>query len=296
MEEMLRLFHYDLTGKRLYGPDESRSFRLSHFYGEGAPENELQFLEFLTNQYHLNPRPRLILIVEGEGERRHIPRIAGDILKCPLERVGIQIEMLRGMGEARKVERLIDHYHYRQTIVYVILDNENNARKLRKRLLEARSKYPDVPGRITKPEYVFLWEKCFEFDNFSDEESAGALTTVASGRYAFAPTEVAQARARFGRVKDPLSCLYGQNVGYGLNKPGLVKALVQGMLENPQAEFDTAGKPVRPITSKIWEVIQLAARNYQPVRLKDWQETQQGEFIRGTKMDTSTVGGPGDKS
>jgi hypothetical protein len=296
MEEMLRLFYYDLTGERLYGPDESMSFRLSHFYGEGVPEDELQFLELLTNRYHLNPRPQLLLLVEGESEYRQIPRIAKELLGYRMEQVGIRIEMLTGIGEAKKVERLIDHYHYRQTIVYLILDNENNARNRRKRLLEARSKYRDVPGRITKPEYVFLWEKCFEFDNFSDEEIVGAMTTVAGARYTFTPTEVAQARVRFGREKDPLSSLYLRKVGYGLNKSNLIEALVQMMLDNPQAEFDAEGRPVRPITGKIWEVIQLAARNYQPVRLKDWRATQQSGSIRGRKEDSSLGEGSKDKS
>lgn len=296
MEEMLRLFYHDLTGEKLCGPDESPGWRLSDFYGEGVPDNELQYLEFLTNKYHLNPRPRLLLLVEGEGERQQVPRIAQELLGYRMERVGIQVETLMGIGEVKKLERLIDHYHYRQTIVYLILDNENNAPKLRKRLLEARSKYPDVPGRITKPNYIFLWEKCFEFDNFSDEEIAGALTTVAGGRYTFTPTEVAQARARFGRVKDPLSSLYRQKVGYGLNKPGLVEALVKGMLDNPRAEFDPEGKPARPIAAKIWDVIKLATKNYQPVRLKHWRETQQSGFIRGSKVGYSPAGSSDDKN
>jgi hypothetical protein len=295
MEEMLRLFYHDLTGEKLCGPDESPRWRLSYFYGEGVPENELQFLELLTNQYHLNPRPRLILVVEGDGEYHQIPRIARDLLGCPLERLGIQIEMLRGIGEGEKIERLIDHYHYRQTIVFLILDNENNARNLRERLLRARSKYPDVPGTITKPEYIFLWEKSFEFDNFSDEEIAAAMTKVAGRRYSIAAEEVARARTGFGKQKDPLSTLYNQKTKYGLNKPNLMEALVQAMLDSPQVEFDIAGKPTRPITSKILEVIQLAARNYQPTRLKDWRETQQGAFIRGSKVDSSTARGSGDK-
>lgn len=296
MEEMLRLFYHDLTGEKLCGPDESPSWRLSHFYGEGVPENELRFLEFLTNQYHLNPRPRLLLLVEGKGERQQIPRIARELLGCPMERVGIQVETLMGLGEATKLDRMIDHYHYRQTVVYLILDNENNARMLRERLLRTRSKYPDVPGTITKAEYVFLWEKCFEFDNFSDEEIAAGMTGVAGGRYAFMATEVAQARAKFGQRGDPLSAFYEHKVGHRLNKPDLIERLVQDVLANPAADFDAEGKPKRPIATKILEIIRLAAKNYQPVRLKDWRETQQSGFIRGTKVDSSPAEGSDDKS
>jgi hypothetical protein len=288
MEEMLRFFYQGLTGERLYAPDESPDWRPSDFYGEQVPENELLYLEFLTNQYHLNPRPRLLLFVEGDCERQEIPRIARELLGCPLERVGIQVEPLQGIGEARKLERLIDHYHYRQTIVYVIVDNEDNAKTWRDRLLRAKSKHPEISGMtITKSDYVFVWEKSFEFDNFSVDEIAAAMTKVAGKRYEFTAGEVAQARAKFGQQRDRLSDLYEQKLGYDLKKPRLAETLVQAMLDNPVGEFNAERMPKRPITAKIWEIIQLAAKNYQPIRLKDWQATQQGEFLRGAKEDIS---------
>lgn len=292
MEEMLRLFYQDLTGVSLCPPDESPDWRRSDFYGEGVPEDELQYLEFLTNQYHLNPRPRLLLFVEGPGEGQQFPRIARELLGYPMERVGIQVETLWGITEAGKLERLIDHYHYRQTIVYLILDNENRARQLRDKLLAAKSKYPEVPGTITKPELIFLWEKCFEFDNFSDEEIAGAMTKAAEIWYTFTAAEVTRARAQFGQRGDPLSDLYRQKANYALDKPRLAEALVQAMLENPAGEFDAEGRPTRRITAKILEVIQLATKNYQPIRLEDWRSTQKGGFLRGANRGSSTPENP----
>lgn len=293
MEEMLRLFYQDLTGEKLFAPDESPMWRRSDFYGEWVPENELQYLEFLTNQYHLNPRPRLLLFVEGKCEHQEIPRIARELLGYPLERVGIQLEPLGGIGEAEKLERLIDHYHYRQTIVYVIVDNENNSKEWRNRLLRAKSKFPDVPGTITKSEYVFVWERSFEFDNFSDNEIAAAMTEVAGKRYTFAEKEIAQARAKFGQGRDPLSDLYNQKLAaYGLNKPKLAETLVQAMLDNPAGELNAEGMPKRQITAKIWEIIQLATTNYQPVCLKDWRENQRGEFLRGAREVSSVPEDP----
>lgn len=256
------------------------------------PENELQYLEFLTNQYHLNPRPRLLLFVEGECERQEIPRIARKLWGYSLEQVGIQLEPLGGIGEVEKLERLIDHYHYRQTIVYLILDNENKAKRWRERLLRAKSKFPDVPGTITKSEYVFVWEKSFEFDNFSDDEITAAMTEIGEKRYEFRAGEIAQARAKFGQQRDPLSDLYKQKLGYGLSKPKLAEALVQRILDNPAGEFNAEGMSKHPITVKIWEIIQLAVKNYQPVRLKDWRATQQGEFIRGARGASSAPEDP----
>ncbi len=51
-------------------------------------------------------------------------------------------------------------------------------------------------------------------------------------------------------------------------------------------EIDVAGNLLRPITSKIWELIQLANKNYQPIRLEDWRRIQQGQFLRGPKDDS----------
>ncbi len=280
MEEMLRLFYKDLTGDVLCRPGESPRFKRSDFYGEGVPENELQFLEFLTNQYHLNPRPRLILLVEGEGERQEIPRIARELMGIRLERVGIRVEDLRGIGGASKLERFIDHYHYLQTIVYVILDNDQGGRKLQRELLKARSKYPGVKGGVTKPELLFLWQKSFEFDNFTDIELAEGMTEVAGHRLEFSEEEVRAARERFGRGKDPLSDLYEKRLSYALNKPELARTLVTQILAGPESELDQTGKPHRRVVTKIGELIQLAARNYQPVRLTDWERTQQSEFLR----------------
>ncbi|MBZ0159421.1 MAG: hypothetical protein K8G79_04670 [bacterium] len=107
------------------------------------------------------------------------------------------------------------------------------------------------------------------------------MTRVAEKRYSFTEAEVTRARGQFGQRGDPLSDLYRQKANYTLDKPRLAEARVQVMLENPAGEFDAEGRPKHPITAKIWEVIQLAAKNYQPIRLKDWQASQQGGFLCG---------------
>lgn len=137
--------------------------------------------------------------------------------------------------------------------------------------------------------------KCFEFDNFPDKEIAGAMTSVAEMRYTFTEAEVTRARAQFGQQGDPLSDLYRQKANYTLDKPRLAEALVQVMLENPAGEFNAEGRPKRPITAKILEIIQLATNNYQPVCLKDWSENQRGEFLRGAREASSAPEDPAGK-
>ena len=98
MEHMLRLFYEDLTGDKLYPPDESPMWKKDNFYGEGVTENELQHLEYLTNRYHLNPRPKLILIAEGHGEESEFPRLVEGLFGLTFPRLGIEIRNIQGVG------------------------------------------------------------------------------------------------------------------------------------------------------------------------------------------------------
>ena len=66
MAYMLELFYRDIVGKASSCDKERDSI-----YGKGVSENDLKYLEYLTNEFHLNPRPNLILFVEGHGEYDH---------------------------------------------------------------------------------------------------------------------------------------------------------------------------------------------------------------------------------
>lgn len=98
MEHMLRLYYEDLTGEKLYPPDESQDWTRAKLYGEGITENELSYLEFLANEYHVNPKPNLILIVEGEGECQEIPRLCQELFGYNFSKLGIEVFDLKGIG------------------------------------------------------------------------------------------------------------------------------------------------------------------------------------------------------
>ena len=66
MDVMLRLFYKDLTGEDLSKEKGINSRWEERVYGEGVPDSNMVFLEYLTNEFHLNPRPKLILIVEAK--------------------------------------------------------------------------------------------------------------------------------------------------------------------------------------------------------------------------------------
>jgi hypothetical protein len=98
IEQMLRLFYREITGNKLYPPDESQSWKKDNFYGEGVTQNDLQYLEFLANEYQLNPRPKLILVVEGDGESEQFPRLANEIFGYSFPRLGIEVVNMQGVG------------------------------------------------------------------------------------------------------------------------------------------------------------------------------------------------------
>ena len=282
MAQMVRLFYRDITDEKLPKPTEWSGFDLNRFYGFNVVDDELRHLEHLTNRYHLNPRPRLILVVEGKGEEEQIPRLARELLGHPFPFVGIQVYNLNGVGNftGRKrqdrhgaLEKFIDDYHSRQTIVFVLIDREGGVPRVRDRLLKARSlSYPD--RKITKAEYVHVWKKNIEFDNFGHDEIACAMTKLGREKHVFTGAEISRCEQdHLERKADPLATLFGKQVGPGFSKAELLKILVDEVLSHPEEEFE-AGQPRRPLTKIIRQVLELAALNHQPSTAKIWEHNQ----------------------
>ena len=285
MEHMLRLFYEDLTGDKLDPPDESPMWRPDTLYGEGVSANELEYLELLSNHYNLNPKPKLLLLVEGDGEYEQFPRLIDGLFGTTVARLGIKVQNLEGIanftgkGQDRygTLERFIDDHHSRQTFVHVVLDNEGRAPEVRRELIGARSRHAE--RKLTRPEYIHLWDKSIEFDNFSHEELASAMTIVSGNRYTFDAAEIASCEGRFGEEGDPLKRLYKEKLNYGLKKTRLLEALVDIVLSDPDEEFDEEGEAKRPLVKMIGEVVELASTNYQPVTRDIQQENQMSGYF-----------------
>lgn len=235
MEHMLRLFYKKLTGENLFAPNESYGWNPDKYHGDGVSQNKLKYLEFLANQYHLNPRPNLILIVEGNGEEEQLPRLSDELFGYSFSTLGIEIINVQGVGNFTgqkktdkygALEKFIDYYHNRQTIVFVILDNEGRAQTVKNKLTGATSKF-NTNRFLTKPEYIHLWEKkTIEFENFSDNEIAQALSEISNGGYAFSSDQIADCYSQLDAGKsDPISRLFKEKMGSGLNKRELLGIL-----------------------------------------------------------------------
>lgn len=282
MAKLLNLFYEDLTREKLYRAYESPK-SIEVFRGEGITREDLLYKEFIANEFGVNPRPRLILMVEGDGEVNEIPKFIKWAFGKPLSMYGIQIVNLQSIGEinSKKIVRFIDHFHDLQTIVYFILDNEGNSRRMRDKLISTKSLYLKGSS-VTKKELFTIWEKNIEFDNFSDVEIAEALSNAADDRHTFNEKDVRKCRKEFGRSRDPLSALYRQKLSYDLDKPKLLELLF-GYFE---VSFEFKNEEVvkkRPILEVVDNVRNLGMRNFQPTSLDAWAETQNSEWLR-TKL------------
>jgi hypothetical protein len=280
MERMLNFFYKDLTGNRQHEFDRAPEDQ-ELFWGKGVPNNDLRFLEFLANRYGVNPRPKVLLVVEGNGEDEQIPRMAEELLSPSFPKLRIAIMNIKGVGEIKRLSRLIDHYHSLQAIVFVMLDNENNTPAAKTKLAQTPSQW-NPKRTITKEEYIHIWNRNIEFDNFTDDEIAGGLIQVCEGRFQFSQEEIAICRERFGSGRDPHSELYFAKLSYGLQKPKLLRVLFDVAIQNPDMETG-ADKTRRPIVDLLTAVQHLALRNHQPSHLDAWQQTQDSDWL-GNKI------------
>ncbi len=78
----------------------------------------------------------------------------------------------------RAIFRLIDYLHHHQTLTYLLLDNERFARKLQAEAQSATSIH-NAERLVTRSDHIQLWDRSFEFDNFTTEELAYALSALA---------------------------------------------------------------------------------------------------------------------
>lgn len=293
MEHMIRLFYEELTGKKIYPPDENISWKKENYYGTGVTDNDLQYLEFLTNEYHLNSRPKLILIVEGNSEEEQFPRLSQKLFGYTFSTLGIEVINIHGVagftGQKRierygALEKFIDYHHNRQTIVFVVLDNEGRVNKIKNRLIKAQSKlFPD--RFVTKAEYIHLWaKKTVEFDNFSFEEIAKAMSEINKGEHTFTTDEIEECYLQSQRKEsDHLSMLYKERTGYDLSKRELLRILCDFIIKNGDDEFDSNGNPIRPIIKVLDQIIDLVIMNHPFTCKRSWEINQKSGYFGDIK-------------
>ena len=278
---MLRKLYADLYREDLPAPNEIDTTVRVPIPEVEAQRDVRRYLEYVVNQYGINPQPKLVLFVEGQSEERVAHRLFEEYFGFPPGQLSIEIITIRGVDNAtgtredrfRAILRLVDYLHHHQTFALVLLDNENNASKLKQASRTANSTY-GKRARVTRPEYIHVWKAAFELDNYSNTELARSLSLVSQGRHLFTASEVAACRAD----KNPgaaLSKLYKSAVQFSLPKLELADALVDIILSS-----DSRRSPeTRPIVKVLARAVRLAALNPLPTRHQSWETNQASKYF-----------------
>jgi hypothetical protein len=268
MEKVLQLFHDELMRKNATENLET---------AKKIPV--LQTLEFTINQYNLNPRPKLLLVIEGESEEQGILYLTENLFGISLSKSGIELRNIKGIGKAEGLRHLIDDYHHRQTLVFFLSDNEGEVARFKKTISSQKSTFSEE-RTITSDKNFHLWDLNIEFDNFSYEEIAHAMTEQSSSRYTFAKAEIEECRrAKTKNKKDPLSQLYYEKLNYHLNKPKLFKKLCEIIVLNRNEELPKDGKVKRPFVKVLIDILNLAQLNHQPIDRELWEQNQKSGYL-----------------
>src|SRR6266496_594898 len=286
MALMLRMLYRDAFVELLPEPNEVGSTIFHRIPDISPSEDPLRALELVANDFGVNPKPKLVLFVEGETEEMVIPIIIDRLIGAEPSVYGIEIVNVHGVSNAtgRKKDyssalwQLVDYLHHHQTIAVVLMDNEGFAsRNLRTGLPRATSiHFRD--RRATRTDYVKVWKLSFEFDNFSDEELARMLS--AFGKNQFTRGEIALCREearrplRYGRT-NTIETLYRRKTGVGLNKPAFGVTAVDWVFDSATRRSPKS----RPIVPFLEKVLRLASRNHQPVTHAMWEYNQRTGYF-----------------
>lgn len=284
---MLRLLYRDLYDEQLPDPNEVRGTILSHVPELAVRADARRHMELITNRFDLNSAPKLTLFVEGASEEVAVKTIFERYFGAHVGTHQIEVINLGGVDNAtggkkmdrfRAILRLVDYLHHHQTFTFLILDNENNARKLKEAARNQASTLHDN-RYATRPEYIKIWRSSFEFDNFSATEIARAMTALARGNAAFSPQDIMQCK----KSENPgarLSDLYSERTSAGLNKIDLSTTLVEMMFDS-----ETRKVPAnRPLIITLARVVRLAAKNPFPTMQEVWERNQISNYLGRTRI------------
>jgi hypothetical protein len=279
---MLRALFKDLYGADLPPVNEVHGTVIRHVPELEVRQDPRRHLEFVANRFGVNPQPKLVLLVEGLSEEQMVLRVFNEYFGFPPGRCSIEVVVLGGVDNAtgnrredryQAILRLLDYLHHHQSLTFLILDNENQA----KRLKEAARDKLSIHGHrrhVTRAEYIRVWRRTFELDNFSDTELAVAMARTSEGRCDFRARDLRSCR----QSEEPgsaLSQLYKSRCGYSLPKLALANHLADLMLA-PDASKAVAN---RPLIKVLQRVVRLATKNPLPVMQEIWEKNQASKVL-----------------
>ena len=274
---LLRLLYRDLYGEDLGAPQDIFSVIITHVPELAVREDPREYLQYVVNKYDLNPQPTAVLFVEGETEVVFVKAVFRRLFGAHHGVSGIEIMNLFGVDNAtgRKrpdrynaIFRLVDYLREHQTLAFIMLDNENQAMRL-KQDASGKPSLSEVRSRAIPPGDIYVWERNFELDNFADDELASVLTQVAGGIAEFGPADIEVVRAGWPGAR--IATLYSERTGEDLRKPLMAELLVEVVVAS-RTQPDGSD---RPVVDFLRRVDREAARNPLPIMKETWRENQE---------------------
>lgn len=275
--EMVRQLHLELYGVDLGPPEEMFGHVVRHVPELEVRDDPREYLQYVVNQYDLNPQPKSVLFVEGKTEEVFVKRIFQELFGFHHGKSGIEIVNLAGVGNATgnkkhdrssAILRLADYLHEHQTLAFIMLDREGQAKNLQKAAADKSSFFPSR-SRAMPQNRICLWRQDFELDNFSDTEIARALTDMPDHTVDFRSAEIKAVRAKWPKQK--LSGLFRERTGHDLNKPLLAERLA-GIVVAPETRKRPANRPVIKFLQRIDNQSWM---NHWPITRDIWRQNQE---------------------
>lgn len=177
---MLAYFIFDLTGEKMHEPDDimdanGHGFWKKNVYGEPFYYTTIKTQKNILDRFLIDRPIRAGIIFEGITEQIVIEEILRAI-RVDKERDGFFLYNAEGQSNiVKNLDALYDFTKSQDIENFLILDNDNHARKLEDQL-----------KMKIKDENIYKWEKDFEFDNFGIDTVVYEINKILTGKeYSF---------------------------------------------------------------------------------------------------------------
>lgn len=286
MAELLKLLVDDLDDGPSIGDPSNWGDVSSREYLSAPPQWKIrrygdsltrpyEMLEFLTNEYNLNPKPRAVVLTEGD-EWKAVEKLYTHYGYNP-ELLGIECRSLSGEGNFSLAnwQCFIEYMHEKQVFVYFLLDNEGRTAKEAKKLLNKKRtfSFQGLTRVIPSRDRIRVWSQSFEESNFTDAEIKRALNRQ---EIRVSSQQVAAIRAR-RRAKALINAL-SDELGRKIDKPRLNIDLADQLILRRRKQPDI--KSLRPIEKFVKQSGYSILLNHQPT----------GQEHRRLNIETGFVG------